>query len=79
MARATTAFATTTLIGDPTSSGTGALTLIASTTADQNDAGPVSVPTVFPPSTWFVVGMSGGLQASTFSPTGTCQTTFEVL
>jgi hypothetical protein len=73
MARATTAFATTTSLGNGIFAANAQGTVIASTT-------PSSVATdgsqVFPPSTWFVVGMTGG--TGTFSPTGYCSAEWNV-
>ena len=79
MGRSALLNATTTLIGDPTLSGTGQLTIRATTTTAQLDDGlTISDPVLFPPGHWFNIGMSGGV-SGTYSPTGTCQATFEVL
>lgn len=71
-ARATTAFATTTIIGNQITIASGAqATVIASTTAATIDNNGASI---FPPSTYLVVGLQGGQGASqTFSQTGSCQ------
>lgn len=79
-ARATTAFATTTLIGNQVAlAAETQATLIASSTDAQrgNAASLLSPITVFPPNAWFTIGMSGNI--GTFSPVGTCSATFEVL
>lgn len=66
IAKANTAFATTTLLGTAYAVSANAQAFIqASTTAT---AGAL---TVFAPGQWVVVGMQGG--TGTFSPTGTCQ------
>lgn len=68
LAKATTPFATTTLLGNQIAIAANAqATIFASTTATQQVAGA----DVFAPNTYFVVGMQGG--TGTFSPTGGCQ------
>lgn len=70
-ARATTAFATTTQIGETVAVAAGAqATIVASSTALQAAA---NAP-VFAPNTWLNISMSGG--TGTFSPTGNCWATF---
>lgn len=74
LAKATTAFATTTSLGQGIFAANAQGTVIASTT-------PSLVATdgsqVFSPNTWFVVGMTGG--QGTFSPTGVCTAEFQVM
>ncbi len=74
LAKATTPFATTTLIGSSVVVAANAQAdLTASTTAAQ-DAATVGL---FAPNTYFVVGMAGGV--GTFSPSGDCHADFTVL
>lgn len=71
IAKATTAFATTTLLGVQVAVAANAQTMIVgSTTAAQNTAGA----NVFAPNTWLVFGQQGG--TGTFSPTGQCYATW---
>lgn len=64
LAKANTAFATTTLLGKYVIASGAQGTVIASTSPTTGDA------VIFSPNTYFVVGMQGG--GGTFSPTGTC-------
>lgn len=64
LAKATTAFATTTSLGKFVIAAGAQGTVIASTTPTLGDS------VIFSPNTYFVVGMQGG--GGTFSPTGTC-------
>lgn len=70
-AKASTAYATTTIIGSLAAIGAGAqATILASSTAAQyNDI-------IFAPSKWLVFGMQG--TAGTYSPTGKCKAVFRV-
>jgi hypothetical protein len=68
MAKANSAFATTTNIGSTGVVAGAQATIIASTT-------PTANLTVFSPNQWFVVGMAGG--TGTFSPSGVCQAVWE--
>lgn len=61
LARAATAFATTTSLGAISVPANAQGIAVASTTGSH----------IFPPSTWFVVGMAGGI--GTFSPSGSCR------
>lgn len=71
IAKATTPFATTTLIGNQYSIGANAqATILASTTATQQ----VASIDVLAPNTYIVFGIQGG--TGTFSPTGQCQASF---
>lgn len=73
-AKATTPFATTTLIGQRYAiAANAAAAIAASTTATQF----VAATQVFAPNTWFVMSMEGG--TGTFSPTGQCSAVFNVL
>lgn len=74
VARSSTAYATTSLIGSQLAIGANAQfsSAIASTTATNGGS------TIFSPSTYMVIGMQGGL-GGTFSPVGTCNATFEVI
>lgn len=65
LSKATTAFATTTALGQLAVAANGKGTLIASTTLT---AGYTS--TIFEPRSWIVFSMQGG--TGTFSPTGSC-------
>lgn len=70
LAKAATAYATTTVLGVGSPGAGAQATITASTTlasADPNRDGAL----VFSPNTYFVVGMQGGV--GTFSPTGTCE------
>jgi hypothetical protein len=70
--KSTTAFATTTLIGEEMAvSANAQATIVATTTTAQDEA----EVTTFGPNEWFVVGMEGGV--GTFSPSGVCHATFE--
>ena len=68
LAKATTAYATTTLLGVADIGANAQDTIIASSSPAAAEA------TIFAPSTYFVVGMAGGV--GTFSPTGRCTATF---
>lgn len=74
-ARHTTAFATSTASIQTTSLGSGALgsfSVTATTSvADGN--------TVFPPSTWLVLGLEGTAHSDTTKLNGICQATFEII
>jgi hypothetical protein len=69
IAKATTAFATTTQIGTDYAIAAGARAFIMASTS------PTGELIVFAPNTWFVIGMRGG--TGTFSPSGSCHATFE--
>jgi len=72
LAKSATAFATTTQIGETVAVAANAQAFVlATSTAAQV----IAQTTVFAPSQWFVVSMTGG--TGTFSPTGACQATFE--
>lgn len=71
LAKATTAYATTTALGQGSLAAGAQGVVLASTTPTTG----VDDNVVFGPSEYFVVGMTGG--AGTFSPVGTCQATFE--
>lgn len=64
VAKATTAFATTTNLETATVAANAQADIVASTTGRT-----IGLP-VFAPNTWIVVGMSGGV--GTFSPSGSC-------
>lgn len=64
LAKATTAFATTTSLGASALTANGQGYVVASTTGSH----------IFSPSTYFVVGMAGGV--GNFSPVGSCTATF---
>lgn len=72
-AKATTPYATTTALGNATIAAGAQGTLQASSTP----VGALGDITVFEPSSYLVVALSGGV--GTFSPTGICQATFEVI
>ncbi len=75
-AKATTPFATTTLLGSQVAIAASAeATIQASTTAAQLNLGT----NIFAPGTWFVVGMQTTDKLGTFSPTGSCAPVFDVL
>ena len=74
LAKATTAFATTTSLGYAALAANAQGTLFASTTPSSVT---VDGAQIFAPSTWFVVGMTGG--TGTFSPTGVCTAEWQVL
>lgn len=71
IAKAATAFATTTLINSASVGANAQATLLAASTTlsslEQTNR-------IFAPSTWLVVGMQGG--TGTFSPTGSCSAIF---
>ena len=67
LAKATSAFATTTSLGSASVAANGQATVVSLRTAAGGDA----LAETFAPSTWFVVGMAGG--TGSFSPSGTCQ------
>ena len=69
IAKATTAFATTTIIGGGALAANAQGTFNATTTPATGTS--LDGPMVFAPSTYVVFGMEGG--TGTFSPTGTCQ------
>ena len=71
MAKATTAFATTTLLGVVNSGADAQGTVIASSTPT---ATLLDAEQVFGPNEWFVIGMAGGI--GNFSPTGDCWATW---
>lgn len=66
IAKATTAFATTTSIGTDYNIAANAQGFINASTTN----GTAGAPEVFAPNTWLVIGMKGG--TGTFSPTGVC-------
>lgn len=68
LAKATTAFATTTSLGSVALAANAQGTVVASTSPAAGAA------TVFAPNTYFVVGMAGGV--GTFSPVGNCTAQF---
>lgn len=70
LAKATSAFATTTVLNSGAIAANAQGTLFASSTTVVN----VDGLTVFAPNTYFVVGMSGGI--GTFSPSGRCSVQF---
>lgn len=74
LARATTAFATTTVLGygSVAANARADVAVMASTTGSSVASG-----FLFPPNTYFVVGMQGGV--GTFSPTGVCQAHFTTI
>lgn len=79
LAKATTAFATTTDLGtQPLAANAQASFVITATTTPGGAAWDISdTATTFAPNTWLTVGMKGG--NGTFSPTGTCTATWQVL
>lgn len=74
MAKAVTAFATTTALGTVVIAANAQGTAIASTSPTGATLDPSQV---FSPNTWFVVGVAGG--TGTFSPTGVCTAEFQVM
>lgn len=70
IAKATTPYATTTVLGSAVFAANAQGTLIATSTPV--DA--LNEDKTFAPNTWLVVGMQGGI--GTFSPTGTCLATW---
>ena len=74
IARSATAFATTTSITRAALAANATPFVVASTSAVTELESPAWV---FDPGQWLVVSMQGG--AGTFSPTGFCQATFEVI
>lgn len=70
LAKAATAFATTTALGTHAIAANAQGHILASTTP----AGNLNSDLVFGPNQWFVVGMQGGV--GSFSPVGVCQATF---
>lgn len=72
LAKSATAFATTTQIGETVAVAANAQAFVLATTTT---AQVIAQTTVFAPSQWLVVSMTGG--AGTFSPSGACQATFE--
>jgi hypothetical protein len=73
LAKATTAFATTTSLGFAALAAGAQGTVIASTTPSSVT---VDGAQVFAPNSWFVVGMTG---LTTYSPTGVCTAEFQVM
>lgn len=73
LAKSATAFATTTSLGTWAAAANSQGTAVSLRTA----AGGEDLDETFGPSQYFVVSMAGGI--GTFSPTGFCQATFEVL
>lgn len=71
LAKANTAYATTTVLTEMGVAANAKATLIASSTTGLANF-------VFSPSQWFVVGMAG-TGAQTYSPVGICQASFEVI
>jgi len=69
IAKASTAYATTTLLGLAAVSANAQDTVIASTSPAAGEA------TIFAPNTYLVVGMQGGV--GTFSPTGRCSAVWQ--
>lgn len=67
LAKATTPYATTTSLGASAITANGQGYAVASTTGSH----------IFAPNTYFVVGMAGG--TGTFSPTGSCNATWQEL
>lgn len=67
LAKAATAYATTTALGSASVSAGAQATVVSLRTAAGGDA----LAETFSPNTWFVVGMAGGV--GTFSPTGVCK------
>jgi hypothetical protein len=74
LAKATSAFATTTSLGQASLAANAQGTFTASTTKLLDV--PLDGLSVFAPSTWFVVGMAG-LGSQTYTPTGVCQAVFQ--
>jgi hypothetical protein len=73
IAKATTAFATTTwLTNESVGANAQATIIVPATTTPTGQAFQI-----FAPNEWLVVGMSGGV--GTFSPTGVCQATWEAI
>jgi hypothetical protein len=70
LAKAATAYATTTSLGSASVSANAQATVVSLKTA----AGGDGLSETFAPSEWFVVGMAGG--QGTFSPTGRCTAVF---
>lgn len=70
IAKAATAYATTTRLGTVTAIAANAQASIVGTTTAANGV-------VFAPNEWLVVGMQGGV--GSFSPVGSCQAVFQVL
>lgn len=73
LAKAATAFATTTSLGAAALAANAQGTFIASSTSSTSALDPFFV---FAPNTYFVVGMAGG--NGTFSPVGSCQASFNI-
>lgn len=74
MAKAATQYATTTAINTLAIAANAQGTLVATTSPVTAGTVPQSV---FAPLQWLVIGMQGGI--GTFSPTGTCKATFEII
>lgn len=71
LAKATTAYATTTILGNEVTLAAGAqATIVATSTATNLNLGNYT----FAPNNWLVVGMRGGI--GTFSPIGSCSAEF---
>lgn len=73
VAKATTAFATTTLINSVSVSANAQAAIEAASTTE---SALVQTNRTFAPNTWLVFGMAGG--TGTFSPSGSCNGTFEL-
>jgi len=72
LARATTAFGTTTLLNTFTSTANMGDTIVASTTGTESED-------QFPPGTYFTVGLAGnGSPTNTFTPVGSCSAEWRV-
>lgn len=67
MAKASTAFATTTLMGREAIAANAKALIVASTSPTTYEAN------IFNPNQWIVVSMEGGAVGTTFSPTGVCE------
>lgn len=73
LAKAANRYASTTKLGATfTIPANGQATIVASTTGSGGDA-------IFAPNEWFVVKMAGNSPNGPFSPTGSCQATWEQL
>lgn len=76
LAKAASAFATTTSLGQANLAANQQGTLIASTTPSSVT---VDGAQVFAPLQWFVVAMSGGTGGQSFTPTGICTAEFQIM
>lgn len=72
IAKSATAFATTTLIREASVSANAQATILAASTTESAIA---QTNRIFAPNEWLVFSMAGGI--GHFSPSGTCQATFE--